>query len=120
MSNLSKKVYIETYGCTMNQSDSEYVSQVFLDYDFSVSSFEDSNFVLINTCGVKKTTEDKILSRLKFLSSLDKKIIIAGCLPKIDLERAAFNSNWVSTLSFFPVMMISIGLTLEYISAINI
>jgi MiaB-like tRNA modifying enzyme len=44
---------------------------------------------LINTCGVKQPTEDREIFALKKISSLNKKLIIAGCLPRINFERIA-------------------------------
>ncbi len=82
-----RNIYFETYGCAMNQSDTQYLIQAFLDHNFSKADFESSEYVLINTCGVKKTTEDRVISRLERLSRSKKKIIIVGCLPKINLDR---------------------------------
>lgn len=81
------KYYIETYGCTSNKSDSEIMEGILLKNGFKKSNIEEAEIIIINTCGVKKPTEDKILYRIKELSKLRKKIIIAGCLPKIDFER---------------------------------
>ena len=50
-----------------------------------VNEPEKADILLINTCGVKTPTEDKILHRIRKLSQLNKPFIITGCLPKIDL-----------------------------------
>jgi MiaB-like tRNA modifying enzyme len=53
---------------------------------------ESADFLLVNTCGVKRQTEDRVLWRLRSLSLLNKPLIIAGCLPRINLpaiKRAA-------------------------------
>ncbi|MEM2083850.1 MAG: tRNA (N(6)-L-threonylcarbamoyladenosine(37)-C(2))-methylthiotransferase [Nitrososphaerota archaeon] len=81
------KYYIETYGCTSNKSDSEIMEGILLEKGFQKSNIEEAEIIIINTCGVKKPTEDKILNRIKKLSTLGKKIIIAGCLPKIVFEK---------------------------------
>ena len=81
------KYYIETYGCTSNKSDSEIIEGILLENGFQKSNIEEAEIIIINTCGVKKPTEDKILNRIKKLSSLEKKLIIAGCLPKIVFEK---------------------------------
>jgi MiaB-like tRNA modifying enzyme len=45
-----------------------------------------ANIVLVNTCGVKKPTEDRIIGRLQKLSRTRKPLIITGCLPKINFK----------------------------------
>jgi threonylcarbamoyladenosine tRNA methylthiotransferase CDKAL1 len=84
---IKHKVYVKTFGCSLNISDSEFIISEFLKKGFTISSFEEADFIVINTCGVKQPTENKILNYIKKLDSSNKKIIIAGCLPKINLER---------------------------------
>ncbi len=82
-----KYVYIETYGCPSNKFDSEIIVAYLKKNGYALVG--DPNFAdlfIVNTCGVKKPTEDRILSRLHYLKNLDKPIIISGCLPKINLE----------------------------------
>lgn len=81
-----KNIYFETYGCTMNQSDTEYLMKTFIDAGYTILPYEESHFVVINTCGVKRSTEDKIIARLRELSKTHKKVIITGCLSKINLD----------------------------------
>jgi len=73
------RFYIETYGCVLNQHDSELLKELLLSagYDF-VSKEEDADFIIINTCGVKDATEKRIINRLK---SITKPLIVCGCLP---------------------------------------
>ncbi|MFX1587508.1 MAG: tRNA (N(6)-L-threonylcarbamoyladenosine(37)-C(2))-methylthiotransferase [Promethearchaeota archaeon] len=83
------KFYIETYGCTSNKADSNIITNLLNKSNYKKSSLDDANFIIINTCGVKQQTENKIKTRLKSLNNLysknsDKYIIIAGCLPFID------------------------------------
>ncbi|MCC7572738.1 MAG: tRNA (N(6)-L-threonylcarbamoyladenosine(37)-C(2))-methylthiotransferase [Candidatus Methanofastidiosum sp.] len=80
---MQRKIFIETYGCTQNKGDSEIIK--YLLKDFLVESIEDADTVIVNTCGVKGQTEKKI--RLRISSLLEnKRVIISGCLPKINLE----------------------------------
>lgn len=82
-----KHVYIESYGCPSNKFDLEIMIAYLNKAGYKVINIPNlADLFLINTCGVKKPTEDKILSRLLFLSRLNKPIIVAGCLPKIDLS----------------------------------
>lgn len=75
------KIYIETYGCALNQSDSELMAgMIALEGHKIVDSFENSDLVIINTCTVKNSAETKLFRALKKYS--DKKIIISGCIPQ--------------------------------------
>ncbi|MEM3399580.1 MAG: tRNA (N(6)-L-threonylcarbamoyladenosine(37)-C(2))-methylthiotransferase [Candidatus Micrarchaeia archaeon] len=75
------RVYIETYGCTLNKSDSELM-ETLLRRDFSISrKIEDSDVVVINTCSVKTPTEHKMLRRIWEITRMHRKpIVVAGCL----------------------------------------
>ena len=80
--------YLETYGCTSNKADSYIISNVLKKSNYTQTSLEDAQFVIINTCAVKEQTENKIKARLKNLYELfhnnpNKHTIIAGCLPHI-------------------------------------
>ncbi len=85
---LENSFYIETYGCTSNKADSYIITNVLLESNYVQKSIEEAQFVIINTCGVKEQTENKIKTRLKELNELyrtvpHKYFIIAGCLPHI-------------------------------------
>lgn len=54
---------------------------------YRLTNLEEANYLIVNTCGVKQPTEEKVIHTLKQLSSLGKNLIIAGCLPKINIER---------------------------------
>ncbi len=83
-----KKFYIETYGCAFNQADSEIIAGQLTNLGLTETSIiNDADFVIINTCGVKEVTESKIIHRLSRLNKMNKKLIIAGCLPRINFER---------------------------------
>lgn len=86
------KVFIETYGCTFNQADSESMAFLLKKAGFSLSTEKEADLFIINTCTVKAATERKTLHRIKTLSSSGKKLIIAGCMsqtqPSAILEAA--------------------------------
>ncbi|MEM1592940.1 MAG: tRNA (N(6)-L-threonylcarbamoyladenosine(37)-C(2))-methylthiotransferase [Archaeoglobaceae archaeon] len=79
------KIAIETYGCTMNQSDSD-IMRAFLSEHFELSNVEDAEVVVINSCGVIEFTERKIIRRIQELKSAGKKVVLAGCLSRISKE----------------------------------
>lgn len=78
------RVAIETYGCTLNQSDSDIISSLIEKSGHELSPISCADVIIINTCGVKKATEQKIIHRLSVLSAEGKRLIICGCLPKIN------------------------------------
>lgn len=83
-----KTVYVQTYGCTSNHADSQTMMGLLDKAGYKITSNEtEANYLLINTCGVKAQTEEKIISRLRSLRKSGKKIIIGGCLTKINPER---------------------------------
>jgi MiaB-like tRNA modifying enzyme len=85
------------------------------DAGYSLTDLEKAEYVLVNTCGVKQPTEDRVISTLKRISSLNKKLIIAGCLPRINFERI------VKTIPDFSAMLDprSIHLIVEVVKRID-
>ncbi|MGQ9543084.1 MAG: tRNA (N(6)-L-threonylcarbamoyladenosine(37)-C(2))-methylthiotransferase [Candidatus Bathyarchaeia archaeon] len=82
-----KTIYFETYGCTSNKSDVEIMLALLAESGYcEVDDPEDATIIFINTCAVKKVTEDRMLERLKKLRNYGKPVIIAGCLPRIDMS----------------------------------
>ncbi|MEI8226040.1 MAG: tRNA (N6-isopentenyl adenosine(37)-C2)-methylthiotransferase MiaB [Bacteroidota bacterium] len=85
---MSKKVYIETYGCQMNVADSEVVVSILsgAGYVFT-DNVGDAGLILINTCSIRDNAEQRIWGRLKAISHLKKrkhdvKIGIIGCMAE--------------------------------------
>jgi len=84
---LVRNIYFESYGCPSNRSDLEIMLSCLRDAGFKLTSdIGSADVVLINTCVVKKPTEDRMLNRLRYFKSLGKPVIVAGCLPKVDLQ----------------------------------
>ncbi|MCS7121370.1 MAG: tRNA (N(6)-L-threonylcarbamoyladenosine(37)-C(2))-methylthiotransferase [Archaeoglobaceae archaeon] len=89
------RVAIETYGCTMNQADSD-IMRGLISREFELSSVEDAEVVVINSCGVIDYTERKIIRRMKELKKLGKKVVLAGCLTRISDEALKFCDSAIS------------------------
>lgn len=51
--------------------------------DFTLSSVEEADVVVLNSCGVIEYTERKIIRRIQELKNAGKKVVLAGCLPRI-------------------------------------
>ncbi|MCX6163185.1 MAG: tRNA (N6-isopentenyl adenosine(37)-C2)-methylthiotransferase MiaB [Ignavibacteriae bacterium] len=88
MKDNNKKVYVETYGCQMNFSDTEIVMSVLSDYGYNETDrIEDSDVILLNTCSIRENAERKIFNRLEHLRNYKKKnsnriIGILGCMAE--------------------------------------
>ena len=78
-----KKYFITTYGCQMNEHDSENISAIFEAMGFeSVSDYHDADLVLLNTCSIRENAHNKafgMLGRLKHLKSQKKDLLIGIC-----------------------------------------
>jgi tRNA-2-methylthio-N6-dimethylallyladenosine synthase len=82
----NKKIYIETYGCQMNISDSEIVASILKDngYDYT-EDLMSAGIIFINTCSIRENAEDRVRKRLQYFKSLRKKnpglvIGLLGCM----------------------------------------
>src|SRR5690606_32897141 len=61
-----RKLYIESYGCQMNFSDSEIVASILLDKGFETTSdYLNADVVFINTCSIRENAEQRVRHRLK-------------------------------------------------------
>ncbi len=81
------QIYIETYGCTTNQADTDIIRGILKEkYNLSDSD-ADADVCIVNTCGVIDFTERKILKRIEGLRKSGKKVIAAGCLVRISRKK---------------------------------
>lgn len=64
------KVYLKTYGCQMNERDSEQVARMFTEGGYTVTTSEtDADAILINTCSVRDQAEQKALGKMGLLGN---------------------------------------------------
>ncbi|WP_428329733.1 MiaB/RimO family radical SAM methylthiotransferase [Mucilaginibacter sp.] len=64
--NNGRKLYIESYGCAMNFSDSEIVASILLEKGFETTSdFATADVIFINTCSIRENAEQRVRNRLK-------------------------------------------------------
>jgi len=81
------RVYIKTFGCSANRSDSEVMAGLLIQAGhIIVSSIEKADVVLINSCGVKGRAEIDFFREVEAARKLKKKIIAAGCIPSGNKE----------------------------------
>ena len=84
---MSKKFFIETYGCQMNVADSEVVASILKMADYELyDDIHQADLVLLNTCSIRDNAEQKIFGRLQALHAMQKKgrpmIGILGCMAE--------------------------------------
>ncbi|MEM2089677.1 MAG: tRNA (N(6)-L-threonylcarbamoyladenosine(37)-C(2))-methylthiotransferase [Candidatus Pacearchaeota archaeon] len=81
-------IYIETFGCSANQNNTEIMSGLLERAGFNVTSNpEIAETALINTCIVKGPTEQRMCSRIEELCKKFSKLIVAGCMVDVEKEK---------------------------------
>jgi tRNA-2-methylthio-N6-dimethylallyladenosine synthase len=83
-----KKVYIETYGCQMNASDSEIVSGLLDGPDILMTDdIHEADVILVNTCSIRENAEERIYGRLGYFKHIKAErpevvVGILGCMAE--------------------------------------
>lgn len=104
----SPKYHLITFGCQMNKSDSERVASLLKGIGFEETEIkEDADLILINTCSVRQSAEDRVFGQIRSFKSLkDKKpeliIGITGCMPGRDKE-GVFKKKLSIVDLYFPI-----------------
>jgi tRNA-2-methylthio-N6-dimethylallyladenosine synthase len=92
--------YLETFGCQMNEHDSEKVAGVLLARGYKqVESVSAANVVLYNTCSIREKAAQKVFSRLgefRFLQNDNQIIGVLGCVAQQEGEKIFTRAPWVS------------------------
>lgn len=85
----SKKLYIESYGCAMNFSDSEIVASILADQGYNTTNLmEEADLVLVNTCSIRDKAEQTIRKRLEKYNAVKRsinpkmKVGVLGCMAE--------------------------------------
>ena len=61
----SKKLYLESYGCQMNFSDSEVVASILAQDGYQTTrNIEEADVILLNTCSIRDNAEQRVRNRL--------------------------------------------------------
>lgn len=86
--NNNRKLYIESYGCQMNFSDSEIVASILAKEGFNTTqNMEDADLVLVNTCSIRDKAEQTIRKRLEKFNAVKRinpkmKVGVLGCMAE--------------------------------------
>lgn len=84
----TRKLYIESYGCAMNFSDSEIIASIMGEHGFQATNEElEADVIFLNTCAIRDNAEQRIRERLKHLRANKKQnsdliIGVLGCMAE--------------------------------------
>ena len=85
----TKKLFIESYGCQMNFSDSEIVASILYENGYNTTqNLEDADLVLVNTCSIRDKAEQTIRKRLQKYNAVKRdinpnmKVGVLGCMAE--------------------------------------
>ncbi len=86
--NNGRKLYIESYGCAMNFSDSEIVASILSESGFETTGdFTNADVIFINTCSIRENAETRVRNRLKEFKTAKSKnpgmvVGVLGCMAE--------------------------------------
>jgi len=86
------RYFIWTIGCQMNKAESQWIASYLDSIGYQASAtFQEANLVVLNTCVVRQSAEDKVLGTLGLLKGLKKErpglsILITGCFVDSNIE----------------------------------
>ncbi len=98
---MTKKFYIETYGCQMNFADSEVVASILGESGFEITNdINIADLILVNTCSIRDNAEQRVLGRLDFFRSIKRKrpsvvVGVLGCMAERLKEQLIENKKIV-------------------------
>ncbi|RTY90941.1 tRNA (N6-isopentenyl adenosine(37)-C2)-methylthiotransferase MiaB [Flavobacterium sp. GT3R68] len=84
----TKKLFIESYGCAMNFSDSEIVASILSDNGYNTTQIlEEADLVLVNTCSIRDKAEQTVRKRLEKYNAVKRvnpkmKVGVLGCMAE--------------------------------------
>ncbi|MFD1293381.1 tRNA (N6-isopentenyl adenosine(37)-C2)-methylthiotransferase MiaB [Lutibacter holmesii] len=84
----TKKVYLESYGCSMNLNDSEIVASILSEEGYNTTNLmEEADLVLVNTCSIREKAEQTVRKRLEKYNAVKKinpamKVGVLGCMAE--------------------------------------
>ena len=100
---LNKKYHIKTYGCQMNEHDTENIKAILEDMSFSeIDEMEDADLILLNTCAIRENAHNKVfgmIGRIKNLKERKPNIIVGlcGCMAQeeVVVDEILKKHNWL-------------------------
>ena len=100
---LNKKYFIKTYGCQMNEHDSENIKAILEEMRLEYTDeMEDADLILLNTCAIRENAHNKVfgyLGRIKHLKEIKPNIIVGlcGCMAQeeVVINEILEKYNWL-------------------------
>ncbi|KAA8481545.1 tRNA-2-methylthio-N6-dimethylallyladenosine synthase [Arcticibacter tournemirensis] len=86
--NNGRKLYIESYGCAMNFSDSEIVASIMTDMGFETTAdYKEADVIFINTCSIRENAEQRVRNRLREFGAVKSRnpgmvVGVLGCMAE--------------------------------------
>src|SRR5207244_5722651 len=111
---LMAKLHLITYGCQMNEYDSERVAGLLRERDYELTADEgDADVILLNTCAIREKAEDKVFSKLGELKRLKAQrpglvIGVMGCMAQLQ-QRAVLRRAPIVDLVFGSPAIARVG-----------
>ncbi len=87
------KVHVSTFGCSANQASAEVMMATVRSLGHELVSEKYADVVVLNTCTVKYSTEQKILHKIRELGERGIEVVVAGCMPEVQLEDIIRNNS---------------------------
>ncbi len=101
---MSRSYVVHTFGCQMNEHDSERISGL-LDADglTAVTDQDDADVVVLNTCCIRENADNKLYGTLGWLRTWKneregRQIVVSGCLAQKDRDLVATKAPWVDVV----------------------
>ncbi len=84
---IDKKYFIKTYGCQMNEHDSENISAILEEMSFTkADDIEEADLIILNTCAIRENAHDKVfglLGRIKHMKTIKPVVVgLGGCMAQ--------------------------------------
>ncbi len=100
----SKKYYIETYGCQMNEADSELVAGLLQQSGYRNTAYpEEADIILVNSCTVRENAERRAIARLSQFKNLKKTnpelmLGLIGCVAQRDRGKLLTERKYIDLI----------------------
>ena len=99
----TRTYFVRTFGCQMNEHDSERLAGLLEDAGFVATNTEDADVVVYNTCAVRENADNKLYGNLGMLFRIKEKrpnmqIAVGGCLAQKDKEIIQKKAPWVDVV----------------------
>lgn len=98
-----KKLYIKTWGCQMNQYDSNKIAFHLKDKYSITSVLNKAHLIILNTCSIRQKTQEKLYNKLGVIKKVKEKncnliVIVSGCVSVQEKEKIFYRNSVVDII----------------------